>query len=103
MKDGLVRAESLPLVLRAAGTEALARGARVRVRVASIDLLTLDAHAVLVTRLAEANGGEAASAADDAPGAGADGDEDDGAIADAGALSLAIEVDDAAPAVAPSP
>src|SRR6185295_4010685 len=33
MKDGLVRAETLPLVFRAAGAEPLPRGARVRVRV----------------------------------------------------------------------
>jgi exoribonuclease-2 len=51
MKDGLVRADTLPLVLRAAGCEALARGAHVRVRVGGIDLLQLDAHAGLVTRL----------------------------------------------------
>ena len=33
MKDGLVRADTLPLVFRALGTESLPRGARVRVRI----------------------------------------------------------------------
>ncbi|MEO7244631.1 MAG: ribonuclease catalytic domain-containing protein, partial [Rubrivivax sp.] len=100
MKDGLVRAERLPLVLRAAGTEHLARGSRVRVRIADIDLLTLDAHAVLLARLGDDDAYtapahvEATSAPDEDE---ADGDGDDDA-ADAGALSLAIEVDDATPA-----
>ena len=42
MKDGLVRADSLPLVFRALGAEALSRGAHVRVRITATDLLTLD-------------------------------------------------------------
>jgi exoribonuclease-2 len=45
MKDGLVRAETLPLVFRVPGTESLPRGSRVRVRITGIDLLTLDLHA----------------------------------------------------------
>ncbi len=96
MKDGLVRADALPLVCRVPGCEPLARGTRVRVRVAGIDLLTLDLHASLVERLD-------ASAA--APEAGDEGEEDAEA---AGPLALAIDVDegpapqgdDAAPASA---
>ena len=53
MKDGLVRAEALPLVFRALGTESLARGERVRVRITGLDLLTLDVHANLLVRLEE--------------------------------------------------
>jgi exoribonuclease II len=51
MKEGLVRADNLPLVFRALGTESLERGAHVRVRVAGVDLLTLELHANLLARL----------------------------------------------------
>ncbi len=54
MKDGLVRADDLPLVFRALGAEALPRGAHVRVRVTGTDLLTLDLHASVVARLDDA-------------------------------------------------
>jgi exoribonuclease-2 len=94
----------VPLVLRAAGTEHLARGSRVRVRIADIDLLTLDAHAVLLERLGDDDVQRAPMHADDAPPPDVEDDADgdgDGSAPDAGALSLAIEVDDAHPA-APS-
>ncbi len=78
MKDGLVRADSLPLVFRASGTEALARGAHVRVRIAGTDLLTLDVHANLLTQL-------------DAPALPADAEADDAAEI-AGPLTLAIDM-----------
>ena len=42
LKDGLVRADTLPLVFKALGCEALPRGARVRVRITGLDLLTLE-------------------------------------------------------------
>ncbi|MEN9890393.1 MAG: hypothetical protein RLY78_688, partial [Pseudomonadota bacterium] len=51
LKDGLVRADTLPLVFRALGCEGLPRGTRVRVRLTGLDLLTLDVHASLVQRL----------------------------------------------------
>ena len=51
LKDGLVRADTLPLVFKAAGCDGLARGTHVRVRVDGVDLLTLDLHARLVARL----------------------------------------------------
>ena len=80
MKDGLVRADTLPLVFRALGTENLPRGARVRVRLAGSDLLTLELHGALLARI------------DDAPAAAAEPDaEDDNP--DAGTLRLAIELD----------
>lgn len=87
MKDGLVRAETLPLVLRAAGTDTLPRGTRVRVRLVSTDLLTLDVHGALVTRLDD----EASATATD-EGEGEDTD------ADTGTLTLAIAVDEPPPA-----
>jgi exoribonuclease-2 len=51
MKDGLVRADTLPLVFKAIGADNLPRHARVRVRITGIDLLTLDLHASLIARL----------------------------------------------------
>jgi exoribonuclease-2 len=65
MKDGLVRAETLPLVLRVPGIEGFARGTRVRLRIAAIDLLTLDAHATLVARLDEPGRTQAEAEPDD--------------------------------------
>ena len=51
LKDGLVRADTLPLVFKAMGCEALPRNSRVRVRITGMDLLTLDMHARLAARL----------------------------------------------------
>ena len=79
MKDGLVRADALPLVFRALGAEALPRGAHVRVKITGTDLLTLDVHANVVARL------------DDAPEAEAESDGDDNAD-NAGPLTLAIDM-----------
>ena len=52
MRDGLVRADNLPLVFKALGCESLERGAAVRVRITGMDLLTLELHASLIERLA---------------------------------------------------
>ncbi|MBL8334398.1 MAG: RNB domain-containing ribonuclease [Rubrivivax sp.] len=87
MKDGLVRAETLPLVFRVPGTEGLPRGTRIRARITGVELLTLDAHAQLLQRL-----DEAAPDAADEPG-------DDEAEA-SGPLTLAIDVADAEPEAA---
>ena len=51
MKEGLVRAEEIPIVLSVAGTASLMRGARVKVRLGEMDLLMLEASATLVERL----------------------------------------------------
>jgi exoribonuclease-2 len=91
MKDGLVRADALPLVLRAAGCESMPRGARVRVRIGGIDLLTLDAHASLIIRLDDAD-----TTADDAE---VDANEAEEAAESAAPLALAIDLDEAAGAV----
>ena len=82
MKDGLVRADTLPLVFRVPGTESLARGTRIRARVAGIDLLTLELHATLLARI------DAAAPEDTAE------PEAEDETAEAGALRLAIELDD---------
>ena len=85
MKDGLVRAETLPLVFRVPGAENLPRGAKLRARVTGIDLLTLDLHAALAARI------------DDTVTAAEDEVDDD--VPASGPLTLAIDVDDtAAPA-----
>ena len=87
LKDGLVRADTVPLVFKALGCESLPRNAHVRVRITGIDLLTLDLHANLASRLDDA---PAATAADEA------GDDDEAAAA--APLALAIDLGDAAPA-----
>ena len=93
MKDGLVRADTLPLVFRVAGTESLPRGSRVRARITGMDLLTLELHASLAARL-DVAAAPAADAADDAA------EEDE--VEPTGALQLAIGVDEAPAAEAPA-
>ncbi|WP_310390022.1 ribonuclease catalytic domain-containing protein, partial [Roseateles sp.] len=51
MKDGLVRADDLPLVFKVGGCDALPRGCHVRVRITGTDEMTLDVHATLIERL----------------------------------------------------
>ena len=87
MKDGLVRADELPLVFRAAGCESLPRNAQVRVRVTGCDLLTLDVHGQLVARLDN-------ESADGVPDA--ESDDSDEVTASAGGLTLAIDLQDSA-------
>ena len=79
MKDGLVRADDLPLVFKALGCEPLPRGSHVRVRITGIDEMTLDLHANLIERLDEAP----PPSGDEAEG------EDDEAV---GPLTLAIDM-----------
>lgn len=80
MKDGLVRADELPLVFKALGCEPLARGAHVRVRITGTDEMTLDVHATLIERLDEA----LPAATDEDSGE----DEEEGA----GPLTLALDM-----------
>jgi exoribonuclease-2 len=82
LRDGLVRAETLPLVFKAVGTESLPRGTRVHIGVKAIDTMTLELHAALIARL------------DDAPAAVDAGDDDDTPAPVA--LQLAIDLADAA-------
>jgi exoribonuclease-2 len=94
MKEGLVRADTLPLVFKVLGAEPLPRGTRVRARITGCDLLTLEVHASLAARLDEATAPEALA------------EPEDDAEEDAPALALAIDVSDAdtadPTAVAPS-
>jgi exoribonuclease-2 len=94
MKDGLVRADELPLVFRALGADSLPRGARVRVRVTGTDLLTLDLHASVVARI-----DDPATPADDAV---VDESEVEEAVDAAGPLTLAIDVQDGGSETAPA-
>jgi len=82
MKDGLVRADTLPLVFKCVGCESLPRGTRVRVMLQSLDELTLEVHATLLAKLAVEVQQPAESA------------DDDEAAAQPLALQLAIDVDD---------
>jgi len=50
-KEGLVRADDLPLVLPVLGGSDLPRGARVRVKLGEIDLITLDVKGTVIERL----------------------------------------------------
>jgi exoribonuclease-2 len=88
LKEGLVRADTLPLVFRAAGADSLPRGSGVRVRVGAADLLTLDLAASVVARRTEP-----AAGADFGPADAAEGADDDDAQSVAGPLSIAIDVD----------
>jgi exoribonuclease II len=88
-----VRADTLPLVFRALGTDSLPRGARVRVRLTGSDLLTLELHATLLAR------SEAPAIAD----AGLAEPEAEDESPDAGALRLAIDLDEPAAHDTPPP
>jgi exoribonuclease-2 len=51
MKDGVARADDLPLVLPVLGAKELPRGAHIRVRLGDIDLIALDVAGTLIERL----------------------------------------------------
>jgi len=85
MKDGLVRADDLPLVFRALGADSVPRGAHVRVRITGTDLLTLDVHANVISRIDDVQA-QTDTAVDDA-----DAEE---AAESAGPLTLAIDIKD---------
>ena len=92
MKDGLVRAETLPLVFRLPGTESWPRGARVRGRITGIDLLTMELHANVLARLDLAQ----------TPGAIIEEDTAEDEVAGTGPLSLAIDLGEMADPAAPA-
>ena len=99
MKDGLVRADTLPLVFRVPGTENLPRGSRVRVRITAVDLLTLDLHASLAARLDEPSAAEQGSAEDITE----DITEEDGEAVGGLQIALTLDEGDAAAAALPAP
>ncbi len=81
IKDNLVRADTLPLVLPVLGAESLPRGAHVRVRLGAVDEIALDVSGTVIERL------DGAVDALDEPAEGED--EDLGAP-----LALAIDVNE---------
>lgn len=82
IKEGLVRANTLPLVISTLGTEGLPRNAQVRVRLGEIDLMALDVAGNVVARLDDVN--VEASEEEDS-------DNDDVA---AGPLHIAVDVNE---------
>lgn len=50
-KEGLARADTLPLVLQVMGAQNLPRAAKVRVKLGTVDLITLDVHGTVLERL----------------------------------------------------
>ena len=94
LKDGLVRADTLPLVFKALGCESLPRNAHVRLRINGLDLLTLDLQAQLLTRMDD--DALATSDAAELANAGADGSGDDDEAASGAPLALAIDLGDGA-------
>ncbi|MCG2595340.1 RNB domain-containing ribonuclease [Ramlibacter sp. XY19] len=81
-KEGLARADTLPLVLPVLGGGELPRGSRVRVKLGAIDLITLDVSGTVVARL---------DAAPVAP-ASEEGDSEDETVA--GPIAIAMDVTD---------
>ncbi len=84
LKEGLVRADELPLVFKVTGAEPLPRGARLTARVQGMDLLTLDLHASLLARLDEPAAGANPAAVED--------DEEEDLREASAPLALAIDV-----------
>ena len=95
MKDNLVRADDLPLVLPAMGAQGLPRNARVRVKLGSIDEMTLDIGGTVVERLDEPD--SVAAQADPSDEA----DADDGDVA-AGPISIAVDMNEPTPDAQPA-
>ena len=96
-KENMVRADDLPLVLPVVGARDLARGAKVRVRLGSIDEITLDVAGTVVERLDVPGAGTAAAqSAQEAI------EEDDDEVV-AGPIAIAVDIGDADPAPGDNP
>jgi exoribonuclease-2 len=96
MKDNLVRADALPLVLPTMGAQGLPRNARVRVKLGSIDEMTLDIGGTVTERLDAPDNAEAGQAGelDDA--------EDSDADLAAGPISIAVDMSEPTPDALPA-
>jgi exoribonuclease II len=84
IKDNLVRADTLPLVLPVLGAQGLPRGAHLRVKLGAVDLLTLDVSGTLLERI----DASADAVTDETT-------EDDGEEVSSGPIALALDVRDA--------
>ena len=89
-KDGMVRADDIPLVLPVLGAQGLPRQAKVRVKLGGIDLITLDVQGTVIERL-DTQSDLAAGEATEAATEGDDGDDDEVA----GPLAIAVDVNEA--------
>jgi exoribonuclease II len=87
-KEGMVRADDIPLVLPVLGTMDVPRGTKVRVKLGEIDEITLDISGTLIERLDAAPAADA-SAQDNA-------EEDDDTMAGPIAIAVDVSGDDAA-------
>ncbi|MEO7854396.1 MAG: RNB domain-containing ribonuclease, partial [Rubrivivax sp.] len=81
-REGLVRADDIPLVLGVMGGGELPRGAKVRVHLGAIDEITLDVHGTVIERLD----------AEPEPEAGEEESDDEPA---AGPITIAVDVNEA--------
>jgi len=81
-KEGMVRADNLPLVLPVLGAGGLPRGAHVRIQLGAIDEISLDVHGTVIERLDPAAGDLAEE----------DAGEDDEPVA--GPIAIAVDVDE---------
>lgn len=88
MKDGLVRANSLPLVFMATGAQSQPRGTIVLVKITSVDVLTLDVSAQLL-QVIQSIGSADDAQVDAQDNEGLD-DEEEQAVA--GPIALAVDV-----------
>jgi exoribonuclease II len=84
-KEGMVRADDIPLVLPVMGAQGLPRNAKVRVQLGEMDLITLDIHGTVVERL-DAVEAPADSGSDESQ------DEDDEV---SGPIAIAVDVNEA--------
>jgi exoribonuclease-2 len=97
-KENMVRADTLPLVLPVMGAQNLPRGARVRVKLGEMDLITLDINGTVVERLDVPVAGDAA--ATETVDAEADEGEDDEV---AGPIAIAVDVSESPDSSSDSP
>ena len=86
----LVRAETLPLMFGVMGAQALPRGARVRVKLADIDLMALDVRGTVIAHLD-------AGVADHAEMLSESEEADDEDSLPAGPLTIAVDLSDNTP------
>ncbi len=82
-KDGMVRADDIPLVLPVLGAQGLPRHAKVRVKLGEMDLITLDVQGTVLERL------DAPVEADNQD------EEDEGEDEVAGPIAIAVDVNEA--------
>ena len=88
IKDGMARADDVPLVLAIAAGAGLPRGAQVRLRLGTIDLMTLDVSATVLERLDSLQEvGDPGAATALAPGAQGEDEEDL-----VGPITIAVDV-----------